>query len=46
MSLQKKKSAEDLDIIRRYNLWGHFTLGCKIARKIPQYLFPRFINYR
>jgi len=39
--LQKKKSAEDLHIIRRYKLWGFFTLGFKIIRKIPQYLIPR-----
>ncbi len=46
MSLQRKKSAEDLEIIRRYNLWGHFTLLCKIGRKIPQYLLPRIIKYQ
>lgn len=39
--LQKKKSSEDLDIIRRYQLPGLFTLGFKIARKIPQYVLPR-----
>lgn len=44
--LQQKKSAEDLDIIRRYRLWGWFTLACKIGRKIPQYLLPRLIRYR
>tara|TARA_R110002020_G_scaffold434476_2_gene644594 strand:- start:3764 stop:4531 length:768 start_codon:yes stop_codon:yes gene_type:complete len=43
-TLQKKKSAEDLHIIKRYGLWGVFTLGLKIARKIPQYLAPRFFN--
>lgn len=42
-SLQKKKSTEDLDIIRRYGLWGPFTLAFKIARKIPQYLLPRLL---
>ena len=41
--LQKLKSAEDLSIIRRYHLLGYFTLACKIARKIPQYLIPRII---
>lgn len=46
LSLQKKKSTEDLDIIRRYQLWGYFTLGCKIARKIPQYVLPRIIRYK
>jgi Glycosyltransferases involved in cell wall biogenesis len=44
--LQKLKSSEDLDVIRRYHLWGWFTLGCKIARKVPQYLLPRIIRYR
>lgn len=44
--LQKLKSSEDLDVIRRYHLWGWFTLGCKIARKIPQYLSPRIIKYK
>ena len=43
-ALQKKKSAEDLHIIKRYGLWGVLTLGLKIARKIPQYLAPRFFN--
>lgn len=44
--LQKLKSSEDLDVIRRYNLWGWFTLGCKIARKIPQYVLPGIIRYK
>jgi glycosyltransferase len=43
--LQKKKSSEDLQIIRRYKLWGCFTLACKIGRKIPQYLLPRLVKY-
>lgn len=43
-SLQKKKSTEDLHIINRYNLQGAYTLGCKIARKIPQYIVPRVLN--
>lgn len=37
-SLQKKKSAEDLEIIRKHQLLGYFTLLCKIVRKIPQYI--------
>ncbi|MDD4993944.1 MAG: glycosyltransferase family 2 protein [Paludibacter sp.] len=45
-SLQKKKSTEDYAIIRRYKLWGLFTLGCKIGRKIPQYILPRIIKYK
>lgn len=45
-NLQKIKSAQDLEIIRRYNLLGYFTLACKIARKIPQYLIPRIIKIK
>ncbi|MDR1706516.1 MAG: glycosyltransferase [Prevotella sp.] len=41
---QKRKSSEDLSIIRKYHLWGWFTLGCKIMRKIPQYFMPQLIN--
>ena len=41
-SLQRQKSTEDLEIIKRYPLRGLFTLGFKIARKIPQYLLPYF----
>lgn len=44
--LQKTKSAEDLQIIRKYNLLGYFTLGCKIGRKIPQYLLPLLIKIK
>jgi len=44
-SLQKKKSAEDLEIIQNYGLYGYFTLICKISRKIPQYILPVFIKY-
>ena len=44
--LQKKKSAEDYAIIKKYKLWGFFTLGFKIARKIPQYIIPRIIKFR
>jgi glycosyltransferase len=40
--LQKRKSTEDLQIIRKYKLWGVVTLCCKIARKIPQYIRPYF----
>ena len=38
--LQIQKSREDLRIIKMYKLNGVFTLACKIARKIPQYLLP------
>jgi len=44
--LQKKKSTEDLIIIRRHQLWGWFTLACKIARKIPQYIIPHIVNIK
>ena len=44
--LQKRKSGEDLAIIKRHHLPGSFTLFCKIARKIPQYLWPRIIGMR
>ncbi len=44
-NLQKKKSTEDLHIINRYRLFGMYTLAFKIARKIPQYLAPRLMNY-
>ena len=39
--LQKRKSTEDLAIIRRHELSGFFTLFCKIGRKVPQYVIPR-----
>lgn len=45
MKQQQTKSAEDLQIIRKYKLYGKFTLFCKIARKIPQYLLPRIRKY-
>ncbi|MGB5943450.1 MAG: glycosyltransferase family 2 protein [Leeuwenhoekiella sp.] len=38
---QKLKSAEDLQIIKEYDLPGNFTLGFKILRKIPHYIIPR-----
>jgi len=41
-SLQKLKSEEDLQIIKRHKLPGLFTLFFKISRKIPQYLKPHF----
>jgi len=45
-NLQKKKSTEDLTIIKRHELHGYFTLFCKVSRKIPQYLWPRLIRMR
>lgn len=44
--LQKKKSTEDLKIIKQHNLQGLWTLGFKIGRKIPQYLIPQFMGSR
>lgn len=44
-SLQKKKSAEDLQIIRSFRLPGYITLFSKIGRKIPQYLIPKFKTF-
>jgi glycosyltransferase len=46
MKMQKRKSTEDLDIIKRHNLLGFFTLFCKIGRKIPQYLVPQIMGFR
>ena len=45
LKLQKKKSTEDLEIIRKYKLLGVFTLFFKISRKIKQYLMPKIIKY-
>ncbi len=39
-SLQKLKSKEDLQIIKKHELFGLITLFYKIIRKIPQYLKP------
>ncbi len=44
-NLQKTKSMEDLRIIRKYKLWGSFTLFFKIARKVPQYIKPLFCKF-
>ena len=41
LALQKKKSKEDLAIIKKYPLLGAITLAFKIGRKIPQYILPR-----
>ena len=45
-NLQKRKSTEDLVIIKRHHLIGLFTLACKISRKVPQYLWPRIKQMR
>lgn len=39
-ALQRKKSSQDLLIIKRHRLLGVFTLLCKILRKLPQYVKP------
>jgi len=44
--LQLKKSKEDLSIILKYKLPGVFTLGFKIARKIPHYIIPQLFGER
>ncbi len=36
LRLQKKKSLEDLAIIKQHQLYGSYTLGFKIARKIQK----------
>jgi glycosyltransferase len=43
-SLQRKKSSEDLLIIKNHRLCGYLTLFFKIIRKIPQYLISFFNN--
>ncbi len=43
---QRKKSSEDLHIIKEHRLWGKWTLFFKIARKIPQYLLPKIFHYK
>lgn len=45
-NLQKRKSKEDLQIIKQYKLAGFITLAFKIGRKIPQYLRPRIIKFK
>lgn len=44
-SLQRRKSSEDIDIIKKHNLWGWLTLFFKIGRKIPQYIKPFLKSY-
>jgi len=45
-SLQKKKSSEDLEIMRMYGFPAWFTLACKVGRKVPQYLLPKVVPQR
>jgi glycosyltransferase len=44
MKQQKKKTDEDIRIIKEYGLLGYFTAFSKIARKIPQYLIPKIFR--
>lgn len=46
VSLQVKKSREDLRIIRKFKLNGLLTLAFKIGRKIPQYLNSTVVGFR
>lgn len=46
MTQQKRKSSEDLKILKEKKLWGKTTLAFKIARKIPQYILPKLIQYK
>jgi glycosyltransferase involved in cell wall biosynthesis len=45
IKLQKKKSLEDLDIIKKKHLLGVTTLFFKISRKVKQYLITKIKNY-
>lgn len=45
LKLQKKKSTEDLRIIRKFKLLDVVTLFFKISRKLKQYVLPKFSNY-
>ena len=45
LKLQKKKSREDLRVIKKYQLLGYATLFCKIARKVKQYTLPKIKRY-
>ncbi|WP_026935187.1 glycosyltransferase family 2 protein [Christiangramia echinicola] len=45
IGLQKRKSSEDLKIIKEHKLMGFFTLIFKIGRKIPHYLAPQLKTY-
>jgi glycosyltransferase len=47
VGLQKAKSAQDLQILKKYNFPTYFTLFGKITRKIPQYypyIYVKLIN--
>ena len=45
LKLQKKKSLEDLKIIKKYHLLGKITLAYKILRKVKQYSLPKIKKY-
>ena len=44
LALQKKKSSEDIKIIKYHKLAGYLTLIFKIGRKIPHHLIPRIVD--
>ncbi len=44
-SLQQRKSAEDLKIIKDFKLMGYLTLFAKIGRKISQYILPHISKF-
>ena len=44
--LQRRKSTEDMKVIREHKLMGAFTLVFKIGRKIPQYVYPQLMGPR
>ena len=46
MKQQKKKTDEDIRIIKEYGLLGYFTAFSKIARKLPQYILPKIKKYK
>ncbi|MDT0642495.1 glycosyltransferase family 2 protein [Zunongwangia sp. F363] len=46
MRLQKQKSLEDMEIIKKHNLMGLFTLFFKVGRKIPHYLIPQIRGFK
>lgn len=43
--LQKKKSQEDLRVIKHFKLNGYLTLFSKIGRKIPQYMITKIKKF-
>ncbi len=44
IKLQRRKSSEDMRVIRDHKLMGPLTLVFKIGRKIPQYVYPQLMR--